>query len=171
MTTTEPLNANPAPTADVLLAKSLRWNKKPAVRWIGIPALALAIFGVYHVNRGFWADVKRAENAVDRFHGQFNAGSINQIYEESSGGFRDATREKDFVELVSTVRRKLGNVIDSKREADMSENTRNEFTTLNVTYRTAFTQGQGEEKFVWQIKDGKALLRNYTINSRDLILK
>ena len=115
--------------------------------------------------------MKLAEDAVDRFHEQFNASTLNQIYEESAGPSRDAASREEFVEFVSTVRRKLGNVVDSKREPDMSENTRNEFTTLNVTYRTTFAQGQGEEKFVWQIKNGKALLLNYTISSRDLILK
>jgi len=153
------------------LSESLPWYKKSATKWISLLALVLAVIGIYHCSRAVTADFRLAKGAVDRFHAEFNAGTFGQIYADSAEGLRHHSSEAELVELLAAVQRKLGNVVNSEREQAVSVNNNNGVTTVNLAYQTTFTQGRGEEKFVWEIEGGKALLLNYTINSRDLILK
>jgi len=48
------------------------------------------------------------ENAVVKFHTQFNAGQYHEIYAETDEGFRKNTSEEQMTALLGGVQRKLG---------------------------------------------------------------
>jgi len=44
-------------------------------------------------------------------------------------------------------------------------------TFVTLTYKTDFTHGSAQERFIWTLTGGKATLIRYNIDSRDLIVK
>lgn len=111
-----------------------------------------------------------AEQSVADFHVLYNDGKLSEIYLAAHPTFRATTTEKEFVEFVSAVRRKLGKVAQSSN-AGFNVQTHNLTTTVVLNQSTTFEQGSGTETFTFQMKGDKALLVGYNIDSKDLILK
>src|SRR2546421_6860585 len=57
------------------------------------------------------------ENAVVKFHTQFNAGQYHEIYAETDEGFRKNTSEEQMTALLGGVQRKLGMEKDTNQVA------------------------------------------------------
>lgn len=111
-----------------------------------------------------------AEKAVERFHRQFNDGKFREIYAQSAEDFRKSTSEADLIALMDAVRRKLGTVVNAtSRGWHVNANTSGTFVT--VGYEVDFSEGKGNEQFVFLITKGQALLYNYNVNSPLLITR
>ena len=162
-------NSVAGPTAGPL--GSPPWYRRPATKWVGIPLLVLAVFGIWHCGRAVTADVALAESAVGQFHEDFNANGFERIYMGATNEFRKDISKSDWIALLSAVQRKLGNVVHSQRETQWSVNSDSGGTFVRISYQTDFTSSRGQERFVWKIENQQARLFNYTVNSRDLILK
>jgi hypothetical protein len=115
-------------------------------------------------------DSAAAERAVTEFHEQLDKSDFKGIYSASHPDFKTAETEKDFVELLEAVHRKLGTVQDSQK-GGWRINSFNLKTDVLLDYNTKFTGGDAQESFDYRIKGGKAILRSYHINSRALIVK
>ena len=111
-----------------------------------------------------------AEPAVANFHAQFNAEKYSEIYDQADDEFKKSVNEKEWIELLEAVHRKLGTVTKSDSES-WNVNTTTSGTFATVTYDVEFSEGKGTEKFVFHVTDEKALLYNYNINSPLLITK
>lgn len=111
-----------------------------------------------------------AEPAVVNFHAQFNAEKYSEIYNQADDEFKKSVNEKEWIELLEAVHRKLGTVTKSD-SASWNVNTTTSGTFATVTYDVEFSEGKGTEKFVFHITDEKALLYNYNVNSPLLITK
>lgn len=110
------------------------------------------------------------EQAVVKFHDQFNAGQYHEIYAQSDDGFRKATSEADALALFEAVRRKLGTVKNST-QTRWHVNATPAGTMVSLAYDVEFTEGKGSEEFVFHLDGDKALLFNYHVNSPLLITK
>jgi len=113
---------------------------------------------------------KAAEQGVADFHNLYNDGKFADIYSAGHSKFKSATTEKQFVELVGAVHRKLGKVTQTA-SAGFNVRTYNLTTTVVLTQTTTFEQGTGKERFTFQMDGDKAVLVGWNINSKDLILK
>jgi hypothetical protein len=113
---------------------------------------------------------KAAEQGVADFHKLYNDGKLAEIYTGGHVKLKAAATEKQFLEFVSAVHRKLGKVTQTST-AGFNIRTFNLITTVVLTQSTTFEQGTGTEGFTFQMVDGKAILLGYNINSTDLILK
>ena len=118
----------------------------------------------------FFKGRKAAEQGVADFHKQYNDGQLEQIYLASDSKMKSATTQKEFLDFVAAVQRKLGKVTDTT-EVGFNVSTYNFTTTVVLTQNTTFEQGKGTETFSFQINGDKAVLAGYHINSKDLILK
>ncbi|MDB6052537.1 MAG: hypothetical protein JWN25_60 [Verrucomicrobiales bacterium] len=113
---------------------------------------------------------KAAEQGVADFHATFNDGNLRDIYGAAHEKLKAASSEKDFLEFIATVRKKLGKVTSTKtfkfdiRSIDL-------VTTVVLVQSTNFEHGVGTETFTFEIKREKAVLVGYFINSKDLVLK
>ena len=111
-----------------------------------------------------------ADRAVDTFHNQLNASQFHEIYVQSGDEFKKAVTEPDAIALFDAVHRKLG-MVKQATPTSWHVNTAPLGTMTMVSYDVEFSEGKGTEQFVFQMKDGKALLVNYNVNSPLLITK
>lgn len=152
------------------LSESQPWYKKAATRWLAVAGLVVLILLIWHCSKAAFADVRIAKQAVDHFHQHFNAGQFENIYDEASDQLHNVNTKAQFVELFSAIQRKLGSVVRTG-EPRYVVNANTNGTSVTLTYQTEFTNGSAEEKFVWSLKGGEAILNGYTINSRELVVK
>ena|SRR5207245_9233484 len=99
-----------------------------------------------------------------RFNDHFNAGEFHEIYDESDDAFHKWGTEANLTDLLSTVRRKLGTVKDS-HETGWHVNATTNGTMVTLAYDVDFTEGKGNEEFVFLVKGDKALLYRFNISS------
>ncbi len=133
--------------------------------WIGLLLLAVALGGC-----SFAEDKDRGERAVGRFHELLGASRYSEIYVDTTENFREAASEAEFVEFMSAVRRKLGDVRESEL-TDITVNWRTDGTSIYLSYDTTYELGKATEQFVWIVEGEKARLESYQIDSRQLILR
>lgn len=113
---------------------------------------------------------KAAEQSVADFHKLYNDGKLLEIYSSGHSKLKDAATEKQFLEFVGAVQRKLGKVTQTSN-AGFNVQAFNLTTIVVLNQNTTFEQGTGTETFTFQMEDEKAVLVGYNINSKDLILK
>ena len=115
-------------------------------------------------------DVPLAEKAVDSFHQTLNAGDFARIYAEARPDMKAATAEGPLVDLLGAVHRKLG-VFQSGKSVGWNDNATTGGHFLTLTYASTYAGGTADERFVYRIDGGRAMLAGYNINSNALILK
>ncbi len=120
--------------------------------------------------RGFIKAKAAAENSIACFHQQYSDGKLDDIWKEAHATFRSASTKEKYDEFMSAVLRKLGRV-KSTSGAGWRVNSHNLTTTVQMTQKTVFEQGEGTESFTFQMDGDKAVLVAYNIQSRDLITK
>ena len=119
---------------------------------------------------GMFKGKKAAEQAIADFHALYNDGKTSEIYAAGDSKFKGATPEKEFVQFMGAIQRKLGKVTQTSN-AGFNIRTFNFVTTVVMTQNTTFEKGTGSETFTFQMAKDKAILVGYHINSKDLILK
>ena len=116
------------------------------------------------------ASVSLAEEQIPRFHQSLDAAKFQEIYAAASEELKKASSEKDFVALLEAVHRKLGAAKSSEKQ-NWNVGVYTSGTSVSLTYKTVYTEGDATEKFVYRIKGDQALLLGYHISSNALILK
>ena len=119
---------------------------------------------------GVFKGKKAAEQGIAEFHKLYNDGKLSEIYSAAHSKFKSATTEKQFLEFVGVVQRKLGKVTQTAN-AGFNVRTFNLTTTVVLTQATTFEQGTGTETFTFLMESDKAILAGWNINSNDLIMK
>lgn len=110
------------------------------------------------------------ENAVAKFHTQFNAGQFHDIYAQTDEGFRKNTSEEQMTALLGAVQRKLGLEKDAN-QVEWHVNATTAGTQVVLVYRTTFTEGDATEQFVFFVSGNTARMFKYNIESPLLITK
>lgn len=130
----------------------------------------LVVLGYASIGCGMQKELADAGDAVNRFHGQLDAGNFNTIFNESDSRFRAATPLDQFLPFITAVRTKLGKVESASRKGFFVNYTTSGLQ-IRVNYETKFAAGDAQEEFVWvKNTDGLKLL-GYHINSNALIIK
>ena len=111
-----------------------------------------------------------AEAAVAKFHQQYNSEDFLSIFNDSHKDFKGSENLARFREFMQAVYSKLGKV-KSTENANWKVGNFNLKTTASMQQKTEFENGSGFEAFSFVIKDEKAILVGYNINSRELIIK
>lgn len=113
--------------------------------------------------------VDAADDAVVAFHAALDAGSFAELYDAATDELKAATTREDFVDLLSAVSRKLGEV-RAATKTGWQVNRQNGKTYVVVAYATTYARGEALEQFTFRMRDGQARLLNYNINSNALII-
>jgi len=79
-------------------------------------------------------------------------------------------KEKEFVDLLEAIHRKLG-LIQNSTQSGWRFNSYNMQDFMALTYETQFAQGKGSESFTFLVEGEQAKLVNYNINSKEMMLK
>ena len=113
---------------------------------------------------------ENAEQAVAKFHQQLNASQFQDMYTQSDKLFQQSTSQADAVALFEAVHRKLGTV-NNATSAGWHVNATPTGTFVTLGYEVDFSEGKGQEQFVFKMNGNQALLVNYNVNSPLLITK
>ena len=133
---------------------------------LGIAALVLA--GVGLISGPIARYHELGNQAVKQFHEQLAAGQYVAIYDAADETLRESTSKSDFVNLLQSVREKLGDVQDLNPSWKGIAFHGGQRATIALYFDTKFTNGTGTEHFVSQ-KDGNRLtLSRYQIKSKVL---
>jgi hypothetical protein len=137
-------------------------------KWI--PAVFLLLSCSVIVGCGAKKDLDEAQGAVGVFHAQLDTENYAAIYSQADQRFRDASKQEEFLALMTAIHNKLGTIQSTERQGfNVFFNTSG--TQVRVTYATKFTGGDAQEQFIW-VKDGDSMrLLGYNINSNALIIK
>ncbi|WP_165232688.1 hypothetical protein [Aquisphaera insulae] len=119
---------------------------------------------------GLFHGKEAAERGVAEFHTLYNQGKLAEIYSASHSKMKGAAAEKQFLDLLGAVERKLGKVVQSVN-AGFNVRSFNLTTTVVLNQTTTFEKGSGTEVFTFEMDGEKAVLVGYNINSNDLIVK
>jgi hypothetical protein len=119
---------------------------------------------------GAQKDLAAADTAAARFHQQLDSQDYVTIYVQADQKLRDATKQDDFVALMTAVHKKLGTVGNAARKT-FFVNYNTSGSQIRVNYATKYGQGNAEEEFVWSKKGDNLVLLGYHINSNALIVK
>lgn len=132
--------------------------------------ICLFCFVIFTLSCSMVKDSKAAEPAVEKFHAQFNEKQFSEIYNDSGSMMKDSTTEKELVEFLSAIHRKLG-AYNSSTATNWHDNSGPLTSLVTLTYDTDFSDGKGSEQFLISVKGDMVKLEGYNINSTDLILK
>jgi len=116
-------------------------------------------------------DVELAQQAVIRFHSQFNAEQYHSIYDEADAKFRATGNETEITAFLQAIHRKLGRTQQAELQGTQIQWLAGQGTFVVLGYQTKFSDDTGVESFTWRIDNGRALLVGYNVNSKALILK
>ena len=125
---------------------------------------------VFVVACGTQKDLAAADIAVARFHQLLDSQDYVTVYEQANQKFRDATKQEQFVALMTAVHKKLGHVDNAARKG-FFVNYNTSGSQIRVNYATKFSEGDAEEEFLWTKNGDKLALLGYHINSAALITK
>jgi hypothetical protein len=111
-----------------------------------------------------------AEQGVALFHARLDAGKFNEIYSNATPEFQKTTTPKDLEALLSAVHRKLGTSSPGTKQT-WHVNFGTAGTIVTLTYKTQFSEGMADEKFVFRLENDGASLMGYNVNSPVFVLK
>jgi hypothetical protein len=115
-------------------------------------------------------DLRIARDATTHVHAQMDSEQFADIYSQADNAFRAATKQKEFLDFMSAVHRKLGKVQNAS-QGGFFVNFSTSGTQVRLNYQTRFEEGDAREEFIWKIKGTEASLVGYQINSNALITK
>jgi hypothetical protein len=134
------------------------------ITWVMFIAATLVSCG------GFTKSKTAAENAIAQFHQLYNQRKLDDIWKEAEPKFRAASTKQKYDDFMGAVQRKLGKVT-STSNAGWNVQSFNLKTTVIMTQKTVFENGQGTESFTFALDGTNAVLLGYNIQSMDLITK
>lgn len=113
-----------------------------------------------------------AEAAVAEFRTRLDTEQYHTMYAMADDAIRKAASEADFIALMQLLHQKLGKVQQShlRYYAD-ARATGVSGPLLTLVYNTRFAGGAAVERFVWHIRDQRAVLYEYNVNSDALKTK
>ena len=131
---------------------------------------ACAILAVALSGCSFGEASGAADQAVEKFHAQFEAEDYAAMYTGADPQFRGATAAKDWTDLMAAVRRKLGHFRSASRgNVNVTQSTGGTFVAQS--FDTTYDEGHATEQFRWRVADGHAFLLGYNISSPILITR
>ena len=121
----------------------------------------------------FWGDATAqrdaAETATERFHLKLDLNQFDSIYQATDPDFRHASPKKDTDVLWRMVQTRFGSLQSDTLLGWNVNFTPANGTVVNLVYRTTFSKNIATETFTWRIRNGKAALLGYNINSPALL--
>lgn len=132
--------------------------------------LSLAILAFLVLGCSTIKDTKAVDPAIEKFHTQYNAKQFKEIYEQSGDMMKDAATEKDMVELLEAMHRKLGTYKTGKF-ASWHVNSGPLSSQVRIEYDSEFTDGNGTETFIFSVAGEVVKLEGYYVNSKEFLLK
>lgn len=105
-----------------------------------------------------------AEKGVETFHARFNAAQYADIYAAGTDQFRGQSPQALFVKRLTDVRALYGQVKKTQRTKwQPTAGAGKDAVFYTFVQQTEFERGRGEERFVWEVRDGQSYLQGYSL--------
>jgi hypothetical protein len=114
-------------------------------------------------------DLAAVRSQISHFRDQVAARQFEQIYAEASEDLKKSTTEKQMVDILAAIERKLGAVKDAQ-DNGWKIDFRTSGTVVTFSLKTQFEKGNGIETFVYRFSGKEPLLVGYHVNSNELII-
>jgi hypothetical protein len=114
-------------------------------------------------------DLAAVRSQISHFRDLMAAQQFAQIYAEASDDLKKSTTEKQMVDLLAAMERKLGAAKDAQ-DSGWKLDFRSSGTVVTFSLKTQFEKGSGIETFVYRFSGKEPLLLGYHVNSNDLII-
>ena len=108
--------------------------------------------------------VKIAEQGIEKFHAEFNAGHYAQLYDASAQDMKAATKREEFISFLAGAHKKLG-PFKSGKQVGWNDNYATGGHFVTIQYESQFARGAAQEQFVFRVSDDKPILAGYHVNS------
>jgi hypothetical protein len=119
---------------------------------------------------GFWScssttSAKIAQQGVTRFRSEVGSEQFQTMYTNADEPLRNKHNEEDFVRLMASFQRSLGPVQQTRltRARESWFFSKEKYVTLQ--YKTTWAKDEGNERFVFVIRDGQPILNSYVISA------
>lgn len=116
---------------------------------------------------GLAENVVLADEAVAEFHERYNAVALDDMYDAAAAGIRQQQTRAEFAKAIGAIRDQLGLARGSQRTA-FQTTAGSGGAFVQIEYQTEFEKGRAIEEFVWEVAQGKALLKGYTVTTQTL---
>lgn len=122
----------------------------------------LVILGALLAFGGCWVgkDLPIAREAREKFHRLYDAGKCSEIYRAASKDLKGSTTEQAWNSLCQGLMGHRGKLKQAKSTGFFDRYDNGEHF-VELTFRSQFDRGAGEEKFIFRMQDGRALLAGY----------
>lgn len=120
------------------------------------------ILGALLTLGGCWVgkDLPIAREAREKFHRMYDAGKCSEIWRAGSKDLKGATTEEAWNRLCQGLMGHRGKLKEAK-SIGFNDRYNNGEHFVELTYKTRFDRGAGEEQFIFRMLNGKALLAGY----------
>jgi len=118
-------------------------------KWSLAATALLLLFLVWRCGSALYSGSKLADQAVQRFHAQFNRGEFDEICREGDEAFSQQEKHDEFLHALEQIHRKLGNAGAGSR-INLRVNAETSGTFVIAQFTTQFEQGEADETFTWR---------------------
>ena len=129
---------------------------RPAVR-IGVLLLCCLLFA----SCGFRRSRMVAEQGVKEFHTLLDAEQYETIYARSDDSLKKSTSRTDFVDYLRDVHSRLGKTRKTTPGGFSVNASPGQGAQVALAMETEFDRGTAQERFLWRVTDGRAVLLDY----------
>jgi len=128
---------------------------KPGLGCLALSLLMASTGLAIFVGQGLKTD---SDSAIVLFHGRFNDGKFDAIWNDAHPKFRDAfTTKSNYSNYLQAAQKKFGKV-KSSRQVRFTW-----FGTKEITQRTTFEHGDGIETFTFEWRPFKVSISGYSV--------
>jgi hypothetical protein len=114
-------------------------------------------------------DTDAAEAAVEAFHRDYDAARFAAVFEKSGPQMKQITPRAQFLEFMTAVRTRLGEV-KSTKQTGWNVNYDTGGGQVTLTYQTVFESGEGTEIFIYDTATPPRLI-GYNVNAPALVVR
>ncbi len=110
---------------------------------------------------GFRKSRSLAEQGVTEFHRLFNREQYEAIYDQSDDSMKKSISRQDFVSYLRDIHSRLGNTRKTTTSGFAVNASPGQAANVELVQETEFDQGAAQERFLWLVKGGRAVLLGY----------
>jgi hypothetical protein len=140
------------------------------MKTIALRVITLTLVALAMVNCRAGDARRRAEAAVETFHGQLNDDRFSDIYSAATPAFQASGTRAGLDAYLGGVRRILGAFKADQLHVWNVMSTPSGMLVA-LTYESQFDQDSAVEEFTFAIDNNRAVLQRYNINSRTLVAR